>query len=167
MRVQFGLFAVAFLAAFVTGCPYEADTSLGEPKEALDTRLLGVWTTTDAESEESSQIRVERNGDSEYAIEIPDDEGETTKMRAFIVTVEGEPFLNISEVKSDGSKQPFVFGRYTISEDGELTLRLVDEKGVPKALKGDRPGLVNYLKEHLHDPALDDQDGPLRLLQDR
>lgn len=167
MGKKLGLIAAALVAALLTGCPFEADTSLGEPSEPVDSRLIGVWSATDSDSDETAQIKVTRSNDLECLVEIPDDNGgEPTKLRVFMVRVGGEPFLNISEIKPNESER-FVFGRYSFSDAGELSITLIDSKAVPGSLENDRQGLIDFLESHLKDPALMDTDGPLRLVPDR
>ena len=144
-----------------TGCPYDAETSLGAPVVgSLDARLLGQWTWTDTSTHAVTRFTITKHSTSEYAVETREQDNTVEQYRAHITSVGAEPFLNIRELKKAEAKSSFSFARYTLSDAGVLTLRFVGDKAVPKSLAADRAGLVKYLSTRLQGTVLDDPDGP-------
>lgn len=139
----------------LTGCPFESSVPLGEPRSgALDPRLLGAWQHAQADGTISNFVLLPFNS-AEYYVELREDEKERERYRAYLVTVGGEQFLNINQVKAETTPGPFVFARYSISEDDVLTLRFVGDKAVPKPLGSDQKRLVKFVAAHLKGNDLD------------
>ncbi len=167
MGNRVGLATLTLLAALSSACPFESKTPLGEPAAPVDSRLLGLWTWTDPDSREITRFLVLPFNRSEIYIELSAADEETERFRAYSVEVGDEPILQVQELKPEAPSEPFVFARYSFSDTGELSLHLLDEEGIPKSLAEDPKGLVDYLSQHLDDPALRGEDPPLRLQPQR
>ncbi|MFI5165629.1 MAG: hypothetical protein ACHQQS_03335 [Thermoanaerobaculales bacterium] len=147
----------------LTGCPFESSVPLGEPRPGtLDARLLGEWQHAQADGTISNFALLPFNS-AEYYVELRENEQEQERYRAYLVTVGGEQFLNINQVKAERTPRPFVFARYSISKDDVLTLRFVGDKAVPKPLGNDQKRLVKFVAAHLKGNDLDDGAEPLSL----
>lgn len=158
MRRLIGLAAILFSLALFAGCPYTTKVPLGEPDRAdFDERLVGLWTGFDGK-EETGLIRVFPFNDAEYYIEAGGEGEELDRYRAFVFKIGGELFLHFNKLALDGTEQEYCFARYAFSESGELTLRFVGEKIVPKDLRAEPKSLKKFIASHLDDPALDDED---------
>ena len=148
------------LSILLTGCPFNAKTPIGDPVSgSLDPRLLGTWLWTDSKNGQVTEFQVFPFNGSEYYLEIQDPGKEADRSRMYLVTVGGQQFLQINDLTDDPATLSYSLARYSISDAGELTVRLVGEKAVPEALASDRQGLVSYLAAHLDGTELDDPDG--------
>lgn len=151
------------LLTLATGCPFTSKMPLGEPgHHPLDARLIGLWVGTDS-GHDTLHIRAMPFNDAEYYVELSERSGAPSRYRAFVFDVSGQPFLHINELTADLAPEEYCFARYTFSGDGDLSLRFVGEKIVPKALAAEPQSLAAFLGAHLNDPALDDDDSKLVL----
>ncbi len=151
------------LLTLATGCPFTSKMPLGEPgHHPLDARLMGLWVSTNG-GDDTLRITVIPFNDAEYYVELSEKNGESSRYRAFVFDVSGQPFLHINELSADPASREYCFARYTLSGDRELSLRFVGEKIVPKALATEPQSLAAFLGAHLNDPALDDDDTKLVL----
>lgn len=149
------------LVVVLSGCPYDAKVQLGAPyKHTLDSSLIGYWVWDDPDgSEESSLIEVLPFNEAEYLVEVFGPNNKRERFRAFQVQVGDHLFWNISTIDLSSRPKSYSFARSRFTDDGHLSLLFVGEKGVPKGLNSDAHGLVEYIKSHLADPSLDDEDG--------
>lgn len=155
--------ASLLLLTLATGCPFMSKVPLGEPgHHPLDARLIGLWVGTDS-NRDTLQITAMPFNDAEYYVELSEGHGASSRYRAFVFDVGGQPFLHINELTADLKPEEYYFARYTFSGDRELSLRFVGDKIVPKALATEPQSLVTFLAAHLNDPALDDDDTKLVL----
>lgn len=99
--------------------------------------------------------------ESEYFVELIEEDEEPERLRVYLVEVGGQKLLNINEVEASSAPPSYNFARYELAESRQLWLTFIGEEGVPEALASDTLGLVDYVKSHLNDPALDDRDGPM------
>jgi hypothetical protein len=159
------VFAVPlFLSFLLTGCPFESKTPIGDPLVgSLDSRLLGAWSWTDSTSGSVTQFEVLRFNSSEYYVEAREEGKEIERYRMYIVTVGGQQFLSINDLRDDDGASSFLLGRYSVSEAGVLSIRFVGEKAIPKSLASSRQALIDFLAAHLDGTVLDDPDGPMLL----
>jgi hypothetical protein len=163
MKRWVGFGAILLLLALTAGCPYMSKVPLGVPdRHSFDPRLVGLWMGSENEGD-STLIRVLPFNDAEYYIELDEKDSEPSRFRAFVFDIGGQQFLHINELSRGGAPDEYCFARYAFSEDGELSLRLVGEKIVPKALATDPKSLRAFLASHIGDPALDDEDTKLLL----
>ncbi|MFA4948876.1 MAG: hypothetical protein WC674_10280 [Candidatus Krumholzibacteriia bacterium] len=163
MKRWVGFAAILFLLALTAGCPYTTKAPLGDPdRHSFDKRLVGLWMGYDNEGD-STLIRVLPFNDAEYYVETDEQGKEPSRYRAFVFAIGGQQFIHLNELSKDGAPLEYCFARYAFSASGELSLRFVGEKIVPKALATDPKALNVFLAKHLGDPALDDEDVTLLL----
>jgi len=149
------------LAAVALGCPYDAQVSLGTPvKLSGESRLSGYWVWDDPEGKEgSSLVEVIPFNDAECLVEVFDGKNKVERFRAFQVAVGDQLIWNVQPIDRDSRSDNYSFARTAFTDSTHLSVMFVGEKGVPKELKSDAGGLVEYLKSHLTDPSLNDEDG--------
>ncbi|MCX5752211.1 MAG: hypothetical protein NTW97_01055 [Candidatus Krumholzibacteria bacterium] len=162
MKRWVGFAAILLSLAFTAGCPYTSKVPLGFPdRQSFDPRLVGFWMGYGTEGD-STMIRVLPFNDAEYYVEMDEQDKEPSRYRAFVFDIGAQQFLHFNELSKDGAPPEYCFARYAFSASGELSLRFVGEKIVPKPLAADPKALKAFLASHLGDPALDDED--VRLL---
>ena len=148
------------LAVLLLGCPYQSDVPLGAPQtRVVDTWLTGYWVA-DSTNEEGEQGLLEIlpfNG-TEYVFACTGRNSEPEYYRAFQVSTGKERFWNFAELDETGLPTAYYIGYSTLGSDGRLSIRLVDEDGVPKELGSDMQALANYLDAHVNDSALYDEE---------
>jgi hypothetical protein len=156
---------LALLAVlFVTGCPLEAPFPLGEPGSgSLDPALAGRWGWSEPKSGEEGEFEFTRFNAGEYVV-LGREKGKdvTLLYRIFTTKVEAASYLNISELQP-GPERSFLFARYSVKGD-ELSLRIVEEKEVPKVVQTDPTGLVKFLASRPDVPTPDGEPLVLRRL---
>jgi hypothetical protein len=163
MRHRAAFTASLVLVILATGCPFTSKTPLGEPgHHPIDVRLIGLWVGTDSDRD-SLHLRVMPFNDAEYYVELTENSGAPSRYRAFILEASGQPFLHINELTAHLVPDEYSFARYTFTGDGDLSLRFVGEKIVPKAFAAKPESLSAFLGAHWNDPALDDDDSKLVL----
>jgi hypothetical protein len=159
MKRRIGFAALFLFLVINAGCPYTTKTPLGVPdRGAFDARLVGLWMGYDGE-EAVGLIRVFAFNDAEYYVETGGeaDDG-PDRYRAFVFKIDGQAFLQFSEIDEKEEAAEYCFARYSLSADGTIELRFVGEKIVPKTLAADPKALGAFIAAHLDDPALDDED---------
>jgi hypothetical protein len=158
MKRRVGFSAILLLLAFTAGCPYTTKAPLGIPdRNSFDTRLVGLWMGYGTEGD-STLVRVFPFNEAEYYVEMDEQDREPSRYRAFVIDIGGERFLHFNELARDGAAPEYCFARYAFSASGDLSLRFVGEKIVPKTLAADPKALKAFLTSHLGDPTLDDED---------
>jgi hypothetical protein len=163
MKRWVGFAAILLLLALSAGCPYTSKEPLGVPdRHSFDPRLVGLWMGVDNEGD-STLIRVLPFNDAEYYVETDEQDKEPSRYRVFVFEVGDQQFLHFNELARGVEAPEYCFARYAFSASGELSLRFVGEKIVPKALETDPKSLKAFLASHVSDPALDDQDVKLVL----
>jgi hypothetical protein len=165
MKRWVGFTAILFLLALTAGCPYTAKAPLGDPdRNSFDKRLVGTWMGWDPGNEaDSTLIRILPFNDAEYYIEVEEQDKEPSRYRAYMITIGEQKFLQLNELADHGEALEYCFARCAFSGNGDLSMRFVGEKIVPKALSMDPKSLKAFLASHLGDPALDDEDVKLVL----
>jgi hypothetical protein len=167
MKRSIGLAAVLLLVAFLAGCPYVSKVPLGVPESRLfDPRLVGVWEGFD-HADSVGTITVLAFNDAEYYVETENEKGEPDRYRAFVTKIGGESFLEMNELGQSAARPEYVFARYTVTDGGDVVLRFVGEKLVPKALAANADSLGSFIAAHLADPSLDDEDMSLVMKKKR
>ncbi|MSR46644.1 MAG: hypothetical protein EXS13_06220 [Planctomycetes bacterium] len=153
--------AALLVAVLLPGCPFELKVPLGAPQpRQRDDRLVGDWVWEDkAGKQDSTLVAILPFNESEYLIELTEDDKKPGRFRAFEVEIGDQVFWNINMVDTAFPPKSYCFARTTLRDDGRLSVRWVGGKGVPKAFESDADGLVAFLKSHSSDPALDDTDG--------
>ncbi len=159
MALSLGLLCTVLLA----GCPYSSPVPLAEPGDiALDAGLFGNWIGVDTDGD-SLQISVFPFNQREYYVETRNHASPPARYRVFPFQVEKNLFLHVNELSADAAPEGYAFARYALSGDSDLSLRLVGDKIIPKNLTGSPDDLRVFLKEHVNDPGLDDEESGLVL----
>jgi hypothetical protein len=161
MKACLKLFLTAVMVFYMSGCfdfnIYESGVPMAPVKHAVfDPQLVGEWESMDTEegNTEYQHLRFIRFNQKEYAVASPQKDG-CSIVRAYIVRIKGVPFLNLQELETDG-EQNFVYCKYTLSPDGELTLTFVgDELFADLKDKLTRPKkLYKFIKKNLSNKKL-------------
>jgi hypothetical protein len=165
MKRWAGFAAILTLLALTAGCPYMAKAPLGNPdRNSFDTRLVGLWMNHSPDNEaDSALIRVIPFNAAEYYIETDEAGGEPDRYRACVIKIGGRNFLQLNEIGHESAEPEYCFARYSFSENGELALRFVGDKNVPKDLSAKPKSLKAFLASHVGDSTLDDKDTNLML----
>jgi hypothetical protein len=147
-----------------TGCPFGSDVPLGSPGAgSLDPQLRGHWVWVIWDEHRLLEIDALPFNKDEYYFEIREKDKKVERYRAYTVRIGGVPFLNAIKITDDATRHSFIFARYSVGQDGALSLRFVGEKGVPKTLATDAKGLENFVAAHLEDASLYDSEAPIIL----
>ncbi len=98
------------------------------------TELIGSWECQELEeppSEETASYRVLRFNDTEYLIEVSEEEREVWHLRAYVIAVDDIPFLNLQLIDSiDAEYRGYHFYRLDRIEDDQLRLRIVESPDI-------------------------------------
>lgn len=150
------LIAALTVLVLLAGCPFESDVPLGAPGAgSLDAQLRGKWVVLDGKEPVAELDFLPFNA-CEYYAEYREAGQPTERYRVYTVRINRAPILNISPVKDEAGSQPFYFARYTVSSNGELSLRFIGDKAIPKALSTDQKMLASFVEAHLQGTFLDD-----------
>ncbi len=161
MKACLKVFLTAVMVFYMSGCfdfnIYDSGVPLAPVKQAVfDPQLLGEWESmvTEGRPEESQHLRFIRFNQKEYAI-TSGQKNDCSIVRAYIVRIKGVPFLNLQELET-GGEQNFVYCRYALSPEGELTLTFVgDELFADLKDKLTRPKkLYKFIKKNLSNEKL-------------
>ncbi len=110
---------VCAAALLAIACPFGSEHPLGSPAEAItDDSLVGTWKTPQG-SEEQLAISISSSEERELIIAAEDPQ-ETKTLRAFVIELEGERFLNVRD-------EQWFLVNYRV-EGGRLLLRVVDDE---------------------------------------
>ncbi len=160
-RMAIALGALLALAV-MTGCPFESSVPLGAPSAGgLDARLAGKWVMKNDAGEEASIVFVPFDA-NEYYVQL-DEKGKpekTERYRVYTVAVGGEKFLNINKLEEKPGPAAYYFASYAFTKEGELQLRFVDDKNLPKDLGKDQKALVKFVTDHIAGDFLYDTSKP-------
>jgi hypothetical protein len=129
------LFVIAVMIG-LAGCLPTSKNPLSDPASAvMDMRLDGVWygksgedaiflhfVSGKATSMDIVEVDQEKSGDAHTSI-----------YTMFPTVIEGQRYMNIRD--KTGAGKPYYFARYTLSKSGTLTIWLMSEKPVAKAVK--------------------------------
>jgi hypothetical protein len=160
LALLFGSLATLLLA----GCPFESQTPLAEPSpEKTDARLVGAWIGVDEEDRDSLAVTILPFNRAEYYVETREVDGDAERYRAYLFEIGGETFVHLNGLEAGGPSPSYVFARYAIDSGGRLHLRFVGDRITPDSLDSDARGLAEFIRTHVADPALDDEDTVLVL----
>jgi len=137
MRPAFSLLLIATLLG-LAGCLPVSQNSLSSPEKAVaDARLAGVWYGKSGEDTiflhfvagESSKMDL---------VEVDHQKGDAhTNIYTMFPSVIGSThYMNVQEKK--GANKSYYLARYQISASGALTIWLMSEKPVTKAIKSEK-----------------------------
>lgn len=156
-----GLFILIGLMLVLSGCLelgfYVSDVPITPVKKAkIDKRLPGEWEKVlneeNAEQDNSPEwLKIIQFNDGEYVFTAPEGDG-CSVIRAFGSKVKDKLFLNMQPLDED--ERQFILCEYTVSPDGQLSLKLVANKlFADKKIKSSKK-LYKFLKKHLDNPDL-------------
>lgn len=151
-----GILSILFILPLLCGCPLESPVPLSKASKAtIDPALIGEWEYT-VEGEQFTMI-IQQFSDHELLIMgIEDGEVQQEAARAFATVIKDERFLNVQEMEEPYNERVWYLVKYTISGD-TLTAWIVDDKLFTKPVTSSR-ALSRFVKKHLHDKALFDDD---------
>lgn len=160
-----GLLALAALALSLlgAGCPFVSYVPIAQPGAPLDARLTGLWANMDPADPDSLRLLIVPFNANEYYAELREDQDEVTRYRVYPFALAGEPYLHVSLLAPDAERASYFFVRWSLSEDGELSLDVIAEDAVPDSLQADAAALTAYLTARRGEPTLSDEDTSLRL----
>jgi hypothetical protein len=136
MKSAVAVFLIVAVMLGLAGCLPTSKNPLSDPADAVvDMRLNGVWYGKSGEdtvflhfvagkatSMDIVEVDHEKSGDAHTSI-----------YTMFPTIIEGQRYMNIRE--KSGSDKPYYFARYSLSKSGALTIWLMSEKPVAKAVK--------------------------------
>ena len=129
------LFAFAVMIG-LAGCLPTSKNPLSDPADAVvDSRLDGVWYGKSGEDTIFLHF-VSGKPNSMDVVEVDHQQtgdAHTSIYTMFPSVIDGMRYMNIRE--KNGSDKPYYFARYTLSKSGTLTIWLMSEKPVAKAVK--------------------------------
>ncbi|MHC4063449.1 MAG: hypothetical protein ACYSUI_02955 [Planctomycetota bacterium] len=132
---------VAACFIFICSCIYEVPIT-SEATREVDARVLGSWTSKDGEE----KMKVVKLDDSNYIVCINGD-----LYRVYHSDVAETPLVSVQDLGSD--KPQYAYWTWNLSDDGTLTLHMVNDKIVPDDTK-DSAGVRKLLIENLQNPEL-------------
>lgn len=123
------LVAMGACCFLLMGCPYETEVPISEPTIKFPAELLGKW---EPKSSGDEIIMIKRKTD--YIVNIskikkePKEDEKPEEYEAFLSEVDAVKFLNISELKEQGSDANYCLYKFEVSENGSrITLNAVTE----------------------------------------
>jgi hypothetical protein len=152
---SFGLLGgLVVLLLLFSGCPYESKTPLSKPdRYSVDSKLVGLWFG----SSDSVQVLIAPFNANEYYIELSEEgDDEVARIRAFVFEIAGKQFFHFNEISLDGTPKPFSLARFALSEDNQLSIRIVEDKIIPESLQTKPKELIEFIGSHMNDPKLYD-----------
>lgn len=153
--------SVLALCVVVSAC-YESPVPISTQAAPYDQALVGTWQSSEDDDDRMSVLQFD-NGF--YYIETPWGLGpaDTTRLRAraYLTNVAGAEFVNVQDIQ--GEDRAYSFFRLTRHADGSISL--VPLKDMPKFTSSAE--LHAYLREHLHDRAIYDNEARFTKISSR
>ncbi len=147
MKSAMSAFLLAAVMIGLAGCLPTSKNPLSDPADAVaDSRLDGVWYGKSGEDTVFLHF-VSGKAASMDIVEVDHQNGEahTSIYTMFPSVLEGQRYMNIRE--KSGDDKPYYFARYTLSKSGVLSIWLMSEKPVAKAVKAEKlAGKVTVIK---------------------
>jgi len=136
------IIAIVILACFIiVGCEYDVPIT-AQPTRAIDTALLGDWTSRDGKD----TIKVNRWDGSNYVVWQ-----DGSLFRVYHSDVENSAFVSVQLLAQD--KPKYAYWSWKLSNDGTLHLRIVDDQLVPDDTTNSAR-VQELLKQNLQNPTL-------------
>ncbi len=114
--------------ALLTGC-YESAVPLAPREQAtVDSSLFGMWLMMEQDEAAATRMRIAPYDAHSYYVEFccgdfARGRAEAVPLRAHLVSVDSVTFVNAQSLVEDAA--PFLFFRFTLVEEGVLSLRPV------------------------------------------
>ena len=153
--------SVLALCVVASAC-YQSQVPISTQATPFDRALVGTWQSLEDDDDVMSVLQFD-NGF--YYIEMPWGLGpaDTTRLRAraYLTNVAGAEFVNVQEIQ--GENRAYSFFRLTRHPDGSISLvPLKDMPTFPSSLE-----LHAYLREHVHDRAIYDNEARFTKISSR
>jgi hypothetical protein len=137
-------FSTLVILMVLTGCPYESNFTLSDPKDSsIDSELLGKWITKTYKTGNCDTLVIMRFNDHEYYIEsheINNSKPEINRGRMFITPVNGKKILNFNVLNEQGK---FYFASYVCSGN-RMTMSFVSDQYLKKEFNSGRELLDSF-----------------------
>jgi len=153
--------SVLVLCVIASAC-YQSPVPISTQAAPYDRALVGTWQSIEDRDDRMSVLQFD-NGF--YYIETPWGLGpaDTTRLRAraYLTNVAGAEFVNVQDIQ--GEDRAYSFFRLTRHADGSISL--VPLKDIPTFTSSAE--LHAYLREHLHDSAIYDNEARFTKIRSR
>jgi hypothetical protein len=140
-RLTLGIVVAACWFAF-SGCVYNVPIT-SKPTGKIDVRLLGHWISKDGKN----KLKVVKLDDYNYIVANTDG----NLYRVWHSDVADTPFVSVLNLETD--KPQYSYWTWKLSDDGTLTLRIVNDKVIPDDTKSSAE-VRELIKKNLQNPAL-------------
>jgi hypothetical protein len=142
-------FSIAIIMIITTGCPYESNLPLGDPKDsAIDPELTGTWVIPKPGlNGKNDTVIIMRFNDHEYYFESHEFKNANliiTRGRAFITRINNEKILNLCELESP---EMFFFAKYAFLGK-KLLLSWASDQYIKQKFTSGRE-MADYFKTHI------------------
>ena len=161
MRFLLKVSLVLTIFLFLTGC-YDSEVPMAPVRDAVfDAKLIGKWKQIDTKDDETSHMGILNFNDREYFVRFKLMEkkdwsvsAEFYLCRAYTIMVDGVAFFNVQYISSnEKDKRPFMFFRYSISKDGILTWRWINNNLIKTKIKASKE-LYVFIKKNMNNEKL-------------
>ncbi len=161
MRFLLKVSLVLTIFLFLTGC-YDSEVPMAPVRDAVfDAKLIGKWKQIDTKDDETSHMVILNFNDREYFVRFKLMEkkdwsvsAEVYLCRAYTIMVDGVAFFNVQYISSnEKDKRPFMFFRYSISKDGILTWRWINNNLIKTKIKASKE-LYVFIKKNMNNEKL-------------
>ena len=161
MRFLLKVSLVLTIFLFLTGC-YDSEVPMAPVRDAVfDAKLIGKWKQIDTKDDETSHMVILNFNDREYFVRFKLMEkkdwsvsAEVYLCRAYTTMVDGVAFFNVQYISSnEKDKRPFMFFRYSISKDGILTWRWINNNLIKTKIKASKE-LYVFIKKNMNNEKL-------------
>ena len=155
-NVSVSLTLTLALMLSLCGCYVSKVPMASSANSDLDPNLIGKWEKIVTEKDPTPvEMLVLQFNDNEYYAEYRD-ANELLRFRAYIVRVGEVPFINVQNI--EGDERSFIFVRYSVGEDGVLTLRELSNDFVKSEFETSEK-LYDFIKNNLKEDQLYDETG--------
>lgn len=124
----------------LAGCLPVSQNPLSPPEKAVaDSRLAGVWYGKSGEDTVFLHF-VAGKGAAMDAVEVDHEKSGDAQANLYTLfpsVIDGVRYLNIRE-KKGAEKKPYYLARYQLSANGTLTIWMMSEKAVARAVKNEK-----------------------------
>jgi len=157
------------LLLFLGGC-YESEVPMAKSGQTeIDGRLIGDWQFTGGTDSDGKVIKnlslvlkMRQFNAFEYFVEWYEEENragvshsDTYWIRSYIVMVDQASFINAQLINSlNISKRKFIYCRYSLSDTGQLTLRLLNEDLLSEQKLTTSEALYSFIRKNLNNDKL-------------
>ena len=148
MKTKIRISALALLATValaIIGCVYNVPIT-AKPTRLVDARLLGHWTSSDGKT----TLTIVKWDNDNYAVAKLED-NEVDLYRVWHSDVSKTPLVTVQTL--DQSKPQYAYWIWSLSADGRLHARIVNDKIIPDDVKSSS-AVQKLIRENLQNPDL-------------